>query len=237
MPKTSAKSATSKKSLFDSVILVDETDHPIGTMDKYDAHRNGAHLHRAISIYLFTRKNDAWHLLMQQRSPKKIVGGEMWANTVCGNVRPGESYRECATRRLREELGLRMPVIEETGLETYYKFQYSVKCNEEFSEREMDSVFVGIVSPEQRVDFNESLKPNQSEVIATDWVDFSELIKTATNEQWSPEVPVTYQTKLLAPWFVWMMRDADLLAVLQELLEQKLSAQKNLAQTIESQTI
>lgn len=35
-----------------------------------------------------------------------IVGAGQWANTCYGNVRPGESYLECAWRRLCEELGI-----------------------------------------------------------------------------------------------------------------------------------
>lgn len=205
-------------SLLDSVILVDETDHPIGTMDKYEAHRNGGHLHRAISVYLFAKVQGKWQLLIQQRSPQKIVGGKMWANTVCGNVRPGESYRECATRRLREELGLQQSTIEATGLEAIYTFQYAVKCNEEFSEREIDRVFVGQV---RATEVASLLVPNTSEVIATDWIDFMQLVNDAREQDWRPENTVVYKDKKMAPWFVWMVRDESLVSILQQTLQEQ----------------
>lgn len=122
-------------SALDQVILVNDQDQEIGVMDKVEAHRGEAKLHRAISVFLF---NDKGELLLQQRSAQKIVGAGQWANTCCGNVRPGETYEECAYRRLQEELG-----ITDVELTPVTKFQYAVKCNDEFSEHEMDQVFVG----------------------------------------------------------------------------------------------
>lgn len=170
----------------DQVILVDEQDHVIGSMDKVEAHRGEGKLHRAISVYLF---NDQGQLLIQQRSAKKIVGAHQWANTCCGNVRPGESYEACAYRRLQEELG-----IVDVTLLPLYTFQYYAKCNEAFSEREIDHVFVGR--------FSSQPNPNPAEVQAVAWVTFHEL---------------TAQTKYdLAPWFVIMLHDSQLMAHLEK---------------------
>src|SRR3989344_6441635 len=122
--------------MLDQVILVDEADNQIGTMDKVAAHRGQGRLHRAISVFLF---NDQGQLLIQQRSQEKITAQGQWGNTCCGNVRPGESYQECAYRRLREELG----IAEGVTLAPVRKFSYFARCGEEFSEREIDQVFVG----------------------------------------------------------------------------------------------
>jgi isopentenyl-diphosphate delta-isomerase len=173
--------------ILDRVILVDETDHPIGVMDKYEAHRNGAQLHRAVSVYLFAKLDGQLQLLIQKRSAQKIVGAGMWANTICGNVRPGESYRECAYRRLREELGLKNSVVDSCDLQAVHKFSYFVKCNEEFSEREIDQVFVGFVESVDYSTFQKSLIPNPNEVAEIDWLPYQNLVETARKNNWQPD--------------------------------------------------
>lgn len=172
---------------MDQVVLVDEQDKEIGVMDKVEAHRGEGKLHRAISVFLFNAKKE---LLIQQRSEHKIVGTLQWANTCCGNVRPGESYEECANRRLREELGI-------TGvkLTPIAKFQYQVKCNEEFSEREMDTVFIGRYDGE--------VVPNPREVKAYEWIDFT-LFYTERIEQ-----------RDIAPW-VKIMKEKEIVQKIQE---------------------
>lgn len=163
-------------SYLDKVTLVTPQDEVIGSMDKVEAHRGEGKLHRAISVFLFNKKGE---LLLQQRSAKKIVGALQWANTCCGNVRPNETYLECAVRRLREELG-----IEGVTLTPLTKFTYQVKCNEEFSEFEIDQVFKGY--------FNGDIKVNPNEVHKIEWVGFSELLKGINNHS-RPYAPWVYE--------------------------------------------
>ncbi len=172
---------------LDQVILVDDQDNEIGVMDKVEAHRGEAKLHRAISVYLF---NDKGELLIQQRSAQKIVGAGQWANTCCGNVRPGETYEQCAYRRLKEELGI-------TGatLQPIHKFQYFARCNEEFSEREIDQVFVGRYQADPQ--------PNPDEVQSTSWINFDQLVNRKEKDR--------FGDKMLAPWFVIMLENKELI--------------------------
>ncbi|KUK79637.1 MAG: Isopentenyl-diphosphate Delta-isomerase [Microgenomates bacterium 39_7] len=144
----------------DRVILVDFNDSEVGTQDKIKAHRGDGQLHRAISVFLF---NDEGKLLIQQRSEKKIVGAGLWANTACGNVRPGEGYLDCAKRRLKEELG-----IGEVELTKIGKFQYQVSFANGFGENEMDTVFVG--------SFSKEVRSNPEEVSNIDWIEIEDLL-------------------------------------------------------------
>lgn len=232
------------QNMLDSVILVDEYDHPIGVMDKIEAHRGEAYLHRAISVFLFQKIDDSWYLLMQQRSNQKIVGAGLWANTVCGNVRPGESYQECAYRRLREELCFSYADITSFDLLPVYKFQYSVQCNEEYSEREIDQVFVGVVSGkkmlvsrekivekgkkgEQALQVLHTVFPNSHEVARTGWVacdSLQNVVSTADQsiqlfEGGRSRVGVLSQDEL-APWFTIMIQNGALQATILNHLEQ-----------------
>lgn len=192
---------------LDQVTLVNSHDEVLGVMDKIEAHRGEAQLHRAISVYLFQKDKETGtvRLLIQQRSAQKIVGAYQWANTVCGNVWPTENYQECAYRRLKDELG-----ITSAQLKPLHKFEYHLQCNEEFSEWEIDQVFVGW--------YDDEVQPNPDEVQNYAWVDWSELHKQSqkaklqTQHFNTKEVALTsyhlHPTSIiLAPWFVWMLND------------------------------
>ncbi len=192
---------------LDQVTLITPNDEVIGSMDKIEAHRGEGKLHRAISVYLFKKTEDSVDLLIQQRSVKKIVGAGMWANTVCGNVRPTESYEECAYRRLKEELG-----VTKVEIQPMYKFQYQVRCNEEFSENELDQVFVGW--------YDEDVSLNPDEAQDYKWINWSELQEKATVSELKKEefntkqISINNQSFTLAPWFVWMLGDEKLLSAI-----------------------
>lgn len=147
----------------DQVVLVDKHDRQIGVMDKIEAHRHPAQLHRASSVLLFRQSNGELELLIQQRSKYKIVGALQWANTCCGNLRPGENYEQCAHRRLEEELG-----ITKANLRKIKKFSYQIKCNQEFGEHEIDTVFVG--------QYDGEVNPNFNEVKSIEWIPTKKLI-------------------------------------------------------------
>jgi isopentenyl-diphosphate Delta-isomerase len=178
---------------LDQVILVNEADEPIGVMDKIEAHRGEGKLHRAISVFLF---NHEGQLLIQQRSQKKIVAAGQWANTCCGNVWPGEEYEECAQRRLQFELGITTAVIMPV-----YVFRYQVQCNQEFSENEMDHVFMGW--------YEGAVKPNPDEVSAVKWIPFSDYKKWQENSD-------------VAPWTKMLLEEKKFILQTEHFLKRKL---------------
>lgn len=168
----------------DQVTLVNERDEVIGSMDKIEAHRGTAQRHRAISVFLW---NSNGELLMQRRSAQKIVGAGLWANTCCGNVRPNEDYLACALRRLREELGIEYQDI----LTPLDKFEYSVRCNNDFSEWEIDQIFWG--------EYNGPILPVPAEVQEYAWEN-TRLIEERVHQQESlfvPWLPILLRQPLL----------------------------------------
>ena len=146
------------------VILVDERDRELGTVEKLRAHKEGS-LHRAFSVFIFDR---AGRLLLQRRARGKYHSGGLWSNTACGHPRPGEATREAARRRLREEMGL------DCELREAFAFLYRAELGGALVEHEYDHVFVGVGETEPA--------PDPSEVEEWRWVSMGELRRALAEE-------------------------------------------------------
>lgn len=115
------------------VILVDEMDNELGTMEKVAAHKKGE-LHRAISVFVF---NSQKQLLLQKRATHKYHSGGLWTNSCCSHPRKNETTQEAAQRRLMEEMGLRCIV------KPVSKIKYTTMVGNNMLENELDHIFVG----------------------------------------------------------------------------------------------
>jgi isopentenyl-diphosphate delta-isomerase len=120
--------------MLEEVVLVNEKDEPVGTMEKMAAHEQAV-LHRAFSVFVFN-KNGV--LLMQQRAFSKYHSGGLWTNTCCSHPRPGEHVADAANRRLQEEMGFT------TSLTKAFDFTYKAAFDNGLTEHEFDHVFTGI---------------------------------------------------------------------------------------------
>jgi len=135
--------------MADDIVLVDEKDSPVGTGEKMDVHRKGT-LHRAFSILIY---NSKMQILLQKRAGSKYHCPGLWTNTCCSHPRPGEKLVAAAERRLKEEMGIEVP-IRRTGL----KFIYRVKVGE-LTEYEYDHILCGnfegdpVLNPEEADDW------------------------------------------------------------------------------------
>lgn len=123
------------------VVLVDEADKAVGTMDKLEAHRQGR-LHRAFSIFILNSKGE---MLLQQRALGKYHSGGLWTNACCSHPMPDESVEAAALRRLREEMGFACP------LHRLFAFTYRSQLDNGLIEHEYDHVLLGtydgVISP------------------------------------------------------------------------------------------
>jgi len=142
------------------VILVDETDHPLGEMEKMEAHRK-ALLHRAFSVFVFNQNHE---LMLQQRAASKYHSPLLWTNTCCSHPRPGETTESAAHRRLKEEMGF------DTPLTKIFDFIYKATLDHDLTEHEFDHVFVGTFhcDPQINPDEAETWKWMNMEDIASD---------------------------------------------------------------------
>lgn len=154
---------------LDHVLLVDQNDQPMGTMEKLAAHQQGI-CHRAFSVFIFS-KNSPKKILLQQRASGKYHSSNLWTNTCCSHPRPEEKTAQAGERRLFEEMGLR------AALHPVGTFHYVAHFDNGLTENELDHVLIG--------EIEECIPPfNPEEVQAFRWVE----IKTLQQElQNSPE--------------------------------------------------
>jgi isopentenyl-diphosphate Delta-isomerase len=135
----------------DFVILVDQSDHPIGEMEKMEVHQLGL-MHRAFSVFIFNRSGE---MLLQQRALVKYHSAGLWTNACCSHPRPGENTQQAAERRLVEELGFT------TSLHKIFEFAYTAEFGNGLIENEFDHVFTG--------NYDSPICPEPSEVMNISW--------------------------------------------------------------------
>ena len=152
--------------MMEHVILVDQDDTAIGTMEKLEAHRKGV-LHRAFSILLFNSKGE---LLLQKRSRLKYHSSGLWTNTCCSHPLPDEPMEQATHRKLKQEMGIDLQT------EFAYKFIYQATMDKGLIEHECDHVYIGT--------FDGIPKINPEEV--EDWK-FIEMISLRADIKKKPE--------------------------------------------------
>jgi isopentenyl-diphosphate delta-isomerase len=151
---------------LEQVILVDEFDNDLGSMEKLRAHELGL-LHRAFSVFLF---DDNGNMLLQKRAFGKYHSPGLWTNTCCSHPRPGELTLDAAKRRLLEEMGI------VANIEPAFNFIYKSSLDQNLTEHELDYVFVGT--------YNGIISPNSIEVCDYLYINIDELNhKLSTNEE------------------------------------------------------
>lgn len=142
-----------ERDAIEEVIVVDHNDQSLGTAGKLEVHRTGQ-LHRAFSILVFNSQGD---LLLQRRADGKYHFACCWSNTCCGHPRPDETVLSAACRRLQEEFGIAVALIERT------QFVYRAEdAHSGLIEHEYLHMFYGA--------YNGSPQPEPSEIGAWRWM-------------------------------------------------------------------
>ena len=165
---------------MDDILLVDEDDNPIGTGEKIDVHRRGI-LHRCFSIMVYNSKRE---LLLQKRAASKYHCPGLWSNACCSHPKLGEHLILAARNRLKEEMGIDIP-IKEMGVE----FIYKVKVGD-LIEHEYDHVLYGQFDGEPKI--------NPDEADDWKWVAFDDLRREMKAD------PDAY-----TPWFRLIISQGD----------------------------
>jgi isopentenyl-diphosphate delta-isomerase type 1 len=162
-------------SFDDMVVLVDDSDEPLGTAPKLPIHTMDTPLHRAFSVFLFNKHGE---LLLQQRAKDKKTWGGVWSNSCCGHVMLHEGLKNAAKRRLRYELGLKGIALNVVLPDFRYRAE-----KDGVVENEICPVLVGFVDSDPSI--------NEDEVADYRWIDWNRFLDTAK----SPESGIS-------PWAV-----------------------------------
>lgn len=128
-------------------------------VDKLRVHRSGLR-HRAVSVFV-VRDSE---ILLQKRAATKYHTPGLWTNTCCTHPLWDEAPRDCAVRRLREELGI-------SGLDPQHRdrIEYRADVGGGMIEHEVVDLFAA------RVDHDLTAKPAPSEVADVRWAGIDEL--------------------------------------------------------------
>lgn len=161
-----------------SVVLTDESGAPKGTAEIVDAHTGAGKLHKAFSVFIF--RNGMRELLLQKRSPSKMLFPQHWGNTCCSHPRENEDIVAAGERRLFEECGFRC------DLEEVASFVYrAVDPGGRGTEHEHDTVLVGQVDDVEP-------KPDPEEIAEMKWMSVDDLQTDlkAHPERYGPWLPL-----------------------------------------------
>ena len=159
------------------LILVDEDDEQIGTLDKATCHDGEGTLHRAFSLFVFNPQGET--LLQRRHSSKRLWPG-YWSNGCCSHPRNGESINDAVVRRSEQELGL---LVKPQFL---FKFQYKAPFLDIGTEFELCSVFVSHTDQEPVI--------NTTEIEDWQWVSINDLDTRIATE------PSTFTPWLKIEW-------------------------------------
>ena len=163
-------------SMTDEIIIpAIEPGGKLYPVEKLHAHREGL-LHLAISVFVFSGDR----LLIQRRADGKYHSGGLWANTCCTHPDWGEELEVAAHRRLKDELGLTVPSLEERSV-----IEYRAQVSDTLWEHERVHVFRYSAGDEEPV-----AHPAPEEVSAVRWIAESDLCSEMA------ETPERF-----APWF------------------------------------
>ena len=104
-------------------------------LEKLEVHKRGLR-HKAVSVFLISDNN----VLIQKRASMKYHTPGLWANTCCTHPLWSEDPKECAHRRLKEELGIEVPELVYKN-----KIDYRADVGNGLIENENVDVFVGSI--------------------------------------------------------------------------------------------
>lgn len=141
-----------------TVLLVDESDRPSGSMGKIEAHERGL-LHRAFSVFVLRHSDGRAQVLLQKRARSKYHFGGLWTNACCGHPLEGETPAQAGERRLPQEMNF------SCSLRAIGSFIYRAQSANGLIEHELDHVLVGFFEDETLPE------PDPAEADGASWID------------------------------------------------------------------
>ncbi|MCU9848073.1 isopentenyl-diphosphate Delta-isomerase [Defluviimonas sp. WL0024] len=132
----------------------------LAPFDKLGAHLRGLR-HKAVSVFLM----EGDRVLIQRRALGKYHTPGLWANTCCTHPHWDEAPVDCASRRLREELGIEgvAPIFAD-------QVEYRADVGGGMTEHEVVDIFTA------RAPKGLTVTPNRDEVMEVRWITLADLV-------------------------------------------------------------
>lgn len=155
----------------DEIVIdkVDENDEVIGRIDKSNIYRENASF-RTSHIFVFNSKGE---ILLQKLASSKNRYPGRWGSSMAGYVLSGETYEDAASRKLKNELGVKLgdvdlkqvgkTAMEEDGRKKFVSlFKASYDGEFDPDQNEIDEVkFFALGEVEKMIEKNpENFTPN-----------------------------------------------------------------------------
>ena len=185
-------SALNDIGLHEKITAIRTDKSPSGSESLYPIDKLEAHVknirHVAISNFVFHEEK----LLIQKRAATKYHSAGLWANTVCSHPRWQESTKDCAHRRLQEELGWVVP------LRYFGEIDYQAKVGDLYENEQVHCFFGSF-------DVNNDISVfNREEVSAVKWLSIPEILSAMVDR---PEE--------FSEWFkIYMTQHRDMISSL-----------------------
>lgn len=141
-------------------------DGQLAPVEKLEVHRRGLR-HPAVSVFVMA----GGRVLLQRRALQKYHTPGLWANTCCTHPIWGEAPLDCATRRLKQELG-----IEGLAPEWREQVEYRADVGGGMVEHEVVEVFVAEATE------GLTIAPDPAEVMDWRWAELGELAREVARE-------------------------------------------------------
>lgn len=135
-------------------------DGVLTPVEKLSVHRRGLR-HKAVSVFVM----DGDKVLLQRRAAGKYHSAGLWANTCCTHPHWDETPRDCATRRLREELGITGLCPVPSG-----QVEYRADVGDGLTEHEVVDIFLADAPRGM------AITPDPAEVSETRWIGLYDLV-------------------------------------------------------------
>ncbi len=171
--------------VIEHVVLIDALGRPDGVIDKSGAHHASTPVHLAFSSHLVRADGS---ILMTRRATTKSTWPGTWTNGCCGHPQVGETLRSAVTRRIDEELGLR---VVRAGV-AVPDFAYRAAMVDGTVEHELCPVLI--------VEVDGDLELDPGEVDSVEWLTWDALVDR-----------VAHAPETLSPWCVEQVRRLDAL--------------------------
>ena len=162
--------------MAEMIDVLDENGVKTGAIaTRSEVHKKGL-WHRAIAVAVINEKNE---ILIQQRAAHKDKNPNKWDISAAGHISAGQDALSAATREINEEISVNLGYNVEVK---EFRYMYSFRKQQVFADDYIEIQFYDFFILRQNGLNKDSLKFQEEEVQAIDFVNISKLNELSKND-------------------------------------------------------